>query len=57
MHVFSFSFISGFCLGLEFFFQEDLESEGATFAFNIDLGIFRMMYTKYKDGDGCLIPV
>jgi len=57
MYVFSVSFISGFCLGLEFFFQEDLESEGATFAINIDLGIFRMMYTKYKDGDGCLIPV
>jgi len=57
MHVFSFSFISGFCLGLEFFFEEDLEFEGATFAFNIDLGIVRIMYSKYKDDDGCLIPV
>ena len=35
--------ISGFCLGIEFFFGEDL-IQGDKFAMNIDLGIIRINY-------------
>ncbi len=50
MHILGIDFISGFCLGLEFFFGDQLE-EDEKFAFNINLGILRIYYVLVDSDD------
>ena len=48
INLFSFDFITGMSIGIEFFLGDDLQ-EGDTFAMTIDLLIIRITYVRSKD--------